>query len=762
MHKQNFVVVTWGLLALLVLLHAGCNQTVGGEHAKAGNVTVERILAEEKADKGNWLAHGRTFNEQRFSPLKQINEQNVGQLGLAWQYKLDVDRGLEATPIVVDGVMYTTGAWSMVYALDARDGKLLWKYDPQVDRTIAAHVCCDVVNRGAAVLDGNVYVATLDGYLDALEAATGKRVWRVDTLTDRTRPYTITGAPRIAGKNIVIGNAGAEFGVRGYVTAYDAKTGKQAWRFFTVPGDPKKPYEAKALEMAAKTWTGDKYWEYGGGGTVWDSMAYDPELNLLYLGVGNGSPWSSYVRSPGGGDNLFLSSIVAVKADTGEYVWHYQTTPGDKYDFTATQHLILADLNLNGQSRKVIMQAPKNGFFYVLDRQTGQFISAEKYVNVTWAKGVDPKTGRVEEDPKVADYSKELKLIMPTPFGGHNWHPMSYSPQTGLVYVPAQDLAFPFLNDPNYKPAKRGFNIGIVGLPDPEAPADVKQMVAGSVGYLLAWNPVTQKAAWKINYKHPLNGGVLSTAGNLVFIGTADGRIVAYSADKGQQVWETSAQTGVIAPPISYAVNGEQYVTVMAGWGGVLGVVGGEIAAAAKQRSVARVLTFKIGGKESLPPLPAAAPIPAPPPLTAAADVVNAGRLLYAKNCGLCHGGAAVSGGVIADLRHLNQTKHDAFLSIVQNGIATQGMPSFGGILKDEEIKAIQAFIIKRAHDEKGTVKQLVPVCGTRSVGAHASRAEVKRKPPEQSYRQQASAREPRALPGASRATGGRVNELFR
>ena len=690
---------------LLLSVYASHLNLASGQTGKAGNITVARIIAEEKADKGNWLAHGRTFNEQRFSPLKQINVQNVKQLGLAWHYKLDDDRGIEASPIVVDGVMYTTGAWSIVYALNARDGKLLWKYDPQVNRAVAVNVCCDVVNRGVAVLEGKVYVATLDGYLDALDAATGKRMWREDTLIDRMRPYSITGAPRIAGKHIVIGNAGGEFGVRGYVTAYDAATGKQAWRFYTVPGDPKKPYESKAMEMAAKTWTGDKYWEYGGGGTVWDSMAYDPELNLLYLGVGNGSPWSAYVRSPGGGDNLFISSIVAVKADTGEYVWHYQTTPGDKYDFTATQHLILADLNIGGQMRKAIMQAPKNGFFYVLDRQTGQFISGEKYVNVTWATGLDPKTGRPIEDPKVADYSQEMKMTMPTPFGGHNWHPMSYSPQTGLVYMPTQDMAFPFLNDPNYQPGKRGLNLAIMWPPDPEDAPTVKQMVAGSVGYLQAWNPVTQKEAWKITYKHPLNGGVLSTAGNLVFIGTTDGRIVAYSADKGQQLWETPAQTGIIAPPIAYAINGEQYVTVMAGWGGVLGIVGGEIAAAAKQRSIARVLTFKLGGKETLPPVPPAAPIPEPPPQTASADVVQSGRLLYAKNCGICHGGAAVSGGMIADLRHLNQDKHAIFVSTVQNGIATRGMPSYAGILKDEEIKAIQAFVIKRAHDAKAAGK---------------------------------------------------------
>ncbi len=698
MSKLKVVVIA----TLLATVISEYRPIASSQTKKTGNVTVARIIAEEKNDQGNWLVHGRTFDEQRFSPLKQINEQNVKQLGLAWHYKLDVDRGVEASPIVVDGVMYTTGAFSIVYAFDAAAGKLLWKYDPQVNREVSTNACCDVVNRGVAVLEGKVYVATLDGYLDALNAVTGKRVWRVDTITDRARPYTITGAPRIAGKNIVIGNAGGEFGVRGYATAYDAKSGKQAWRFFTVPGDPKKPYESKALELAAKTWKGDKYWEYGGGGTVWDSMAYDPELNLLYLGVGNGSPWSSYARSPGGGDNLFLSSIVAVKADTGEYVWHYQTTPGDKYDFTATQHLILAELKLGSATRKVIMQAPKNGFFYVLDRKTGEFISAEKYVNVTWASHVDPKTGRPAEDAAATDYSKEIKLIMPSPFGGHNWHPMSYSPLTGLVYLPTQDMAFPYSNDPNYKPGKRGFNVAQLPIPNPEDEATIKQMVAGSVGYLLAWNPVTQKPAWKVTYKHPLNGGVLSTAGNLVFIGTTDGRVVAYSADQGAQLWEAPAQTGIIAPPVTYMVKGEQYVTVMAGWGGVLGVIGGDIAAAAKVKSVARVLTFKLGGKADLPPLPPDAPIPAPPPLMASGQVIQVGRMLYTAYCSTCHGGAAVGGGVIADLRHLNQNKHEAFVSIVQNGIASKGMPSYAGVLKDDEIKAIQAYVIKRAHDAKG------------------------------------------------------------
>ncbi|WP_414704887.1 PQQ-binding-like beta-propeller repeat protein, partial [Pseudomonas sp.] len=339
--------------------------------AMAAEVDGKRIAAADN-EPGNWMSHGRTYDEQRFSPLTHINDSNVSQLGLAWSYKLDLDRGVEATPIVVDGVMYTTGPFSVVYALDARDGTLLWKYDPQSDRQRAGEACCDAVNRGVAVWQGKVYVGVLDGRLEALDAKTGQRVWSVDTRNDKARSYTITGAPRVVNGKVIIGNGGAEFGVRGYVTAYDAGTGKQAWRFFTVPGDPKLPPEDKAMQIASKTWHGDAFVEQGGGGTAWDSFAYDPELNLLYIGVGNGSTWDPKWRSQAKGDNLFLSSIVAVNADTGEYAWHYQTTPGDAWDFTATQHMILAELPINGKQRKVLMQAPKNGFFYVLDRATGE------------------------------------------------------------------------------------------------------------------------------------------------------------------------------------------------------------------------------------------------------------------------------------------------------------------------------------------------------------------------------------------------------
>jgi quinohemoprotein ethanol dehydrogenase len=671
---------------------------------KPGTVTAGRLATAEKGtgETGNWLSHGRTSSEQRYSTLSQINESNVSQLGLAWSFKLDVDRGTEASPLIDNGVMFTTGAYSIVYALDAKTGKLLWKYDPQVPRVYAAKACCDAVNRGVALWEGRVYVGTLDGYLVALDAASGKVAWKIDTLITRSRAYTITGAPRIADGRIVIGNGGAEFGVRGYVSSYDAKSGKLVWRFFTVPGDPSKPFESKALEMAAKTWSGDQWWVYGGGGTVWDSMAYDSDLKLLYIGVGNGSPWNRTYRSPGGGDNLFLSSIVALKADTGEYVWHYQTTPGDSFDYTATQHLILADLVIAGRTRQVILQAPKNGFFYVLDRRTGELLSAEKYVQVNWASRVDLKTGRPIEDTAVTDYSKEPKLLWPSPYGGHNWQPMAFHPGTKLVYIPAQELPFVMASDPKFTFTKLdNWNTATVAAGIPEDKLGVEGLLAVSGGKLLAWDPVNQRAVWSVDQKHPFNGGILATAGNLVFQGTADGHFVAYSADKGRALWDVDAQTGVIAPPVTFTVDGEQYVTVMAGWGGALGLVGGEVARAAGVRSISRVLTYKLGGKATLPPVTAEPEWPEPPPLTESADVVNTGRALYNQKCIFCHGAAVVGGGVIADLRRLDKDSHASFDQLVRGGSPSKGMPAFGDSITADELRAIHAYIIKRAQDAK-------------------------------------------------------------
>jgi quinohemoprotein ethanol dehydrogenase len=655
-------------------------------------------------DVNQWLVHGRTPYEQRFSPLEQVTRENVRTLGLAWSFDLGSTRGVEATPIVVDGVMYLTGDWSKVFALDALTGKLLWKYDPAVPGEWARWACCDVVNRGVAVSDGAVFVGTLDGRLISLDAKTGAVNWDVLTI-DRTRPYTITGAPRIVKGKVVIGNGGGELGVRGYVTAYDVKTGAQIWRFYTVPGDPSLPFENPALEVAAKTWTGE-WWKVGGGGTAWDGMAYDPALDLLYIGTGNGSPWSRYVRSPGGGDNLYISSILALRPDTGELVWHYQTTPGDNWDYTATQPLILADLEIAGAPRKVLMQAPKNGFFYVLDRETGALISAEPYVAVTWASGVDKQTGRPIETEQSA-YLKESKLMLPGPLGAHNWQPMSFSPKTGLVYVPVHDAPFYFANEGVFKYRPGTWNVGL------DMDGVVRETEASpptNKGELLAWDPVAQKEVWRTNEKGHFNGGVLSTAGGLVFQGAGNGAFRAYDDATGAVLWEVQSQTGIIAAPISYAIGGEQYIAVAAGWGG--GVIAGgldETAAIANHHNDGRVLVFKLGATGVMPENPKRdRTIPPPPALEATAAEIAAGKTIYSQNCIWCHGFSVASSFLVPDLRMMSPERHAAFEDIVLNGaLRGTGMPAWKDTLTQADLAPLRAYIVDEAR--KAYEKQQQP-----------------------------------------------------
>jgi len=662
------------------------------------NVDGARIAAAD-GEPGNWLSHGRTYDEQRYSPLDQINDTNVSGLGLAWHYDFDTNRGLEATPIVVDGVMFTSGSWSRVYALDARSGELLWQYDPQVPPEWAVHACCDVVNRGVALWRGSVFVGTLDGRLVSLDAGTGAVNWTVQT-TDPTKPYTITGAPRVVKGKVIIGNGGAEYGVRGYVSAYDAETGAMAWRFHTVPGNPADGFESPAMERAAQTWTGE-WWQYGGGGTVWDSMAYDPELNLLYVGVGNGSPWNQQIRSPEGGDNLFLSSIVALNPDTGEYVWHYQTTPGETWDYTATQHLMLADLEFNGVPRKVILQAPKNGFFYVLDRESGELISADPYVQITWATHVDPETGRPVE-AEGARYRDGPALVIPAPFGAHNWHPMAFSPDTGLIYIPAQDIPFVYGTDESFTFTPGLWNVGVNPLyaSFPEQPPEVQAQLVDMVkGQIIAWDPVARREVWRVQHALPANGGILATAGNLIFQGNSVGEFAAYRADTGEQLWSTPAQTGVVAPPVAYSIDGEQFVSVLAGWGGAFPLFAGDFAAAAGVRNVSRILTFKLGGEDSLPPLDTPVLVLDPPPRIDDAAAVARGKQLYSDRCMVCHGDGAVGGGVTPDLRYMDATKHQTWMGIVIGGLhQPRGMVSFAGVLDAQDAADIQAFVIERAH----------------------------------------------------------------
>ncbi|MGQ0622385.1 MAG: PQQ-dependent dehydrogenase, methanol/ethanol family [Panacagrimonas sp.] len=709
-------------LALALALPLACAMVYGcgsktedaGKSAQGpaiARVDSARIIASADVEPGNWLSTGRTYNEQRFSPLDKVNVENVAKLGLAWSYKVDVDRGAEATPLVVDGVMYTTGAYSIVYALNARTGELLWKYDPQVPRNKSGNACCDVANRGVAIKDGKVYVGAFDGRLIAIDAKDGAKIWETHTVDEPTRSYSITGAPLMVGNLVLIGNGGAEYNARGYISAYDADTGKLAWRFYTVPGDPKKPDENAAMTLARKTWTGDQYWKQGGGGTVWNSIAYDADAGLIYFGTGNGLSWNKFERGEPDADNLFTSSIVAVKAETGEYVWHYQETPNDNWDYDACANIILADLTLDGKPRKALLHAPKNGFFYVLDRVSGELLSAEKFAPANWATHVDMKTGRPMVDVAAADWSKEPKLVAPGPFGAHNWQPMSFSPKTGLVYIPAQDvraLLAPH-KELGFDNREGVWNLG-GDMPLPEDPKVVAEIAASLKGSLLAWDPVAQKKVWSQEHALMWNGGTLVTAGNLVFQGTADGRVVAYSADKGEKLWESPANSGVMAGPMSYEVDGEQYVSVMAGWGGIFPLFGGAIANYAKVRPEARVLSYKLGGVATLPP-PKNDPVPLPEPqeLKADAKTLAHGAALYIADCAPCHGLNVVGGGLIPDLRYLTPDKHAIFAGIVAGAKSDRGMPSFAGRLSNEDVEAVRQYVIKRSQDLKTELSAAVP-----------------------------------------------------
>lgn len=641
----------------------------------------------------SWLTYGGDYGEQRFSRLEGLDAANVGGLGLAWAFETGTKRGLEATPIVVDGVIYTTGTWSVVYAVDARSGELVWKSDPAVDRSIGGELCCDAVNRGVAVYRGRVYVGVLDGRLRALDAKTGKLDWEVVTV-DQTRPYSITMAPRIVKGKVLIGNGGAELGVRGYVTAYDAETGAQVWRFYTVPGDPDQPFEHAGLEEAAKTWDySAEFWKVGGGGTAWNAIAYDPELDLIYVGTGNGSPWSKHLRSPAGGDNLYLSSILALRPDTGELIWHYQETPGDNWDYTATQDIVLADLEIEGQARKVLMHAPKNGFFYVIDRATGVPISAEAFAEVTWAERIDPETWRPVLVPNL-DYRNEIITIKPSPHGAHNWHPMSFNPMTGLVYIPTQEVPYFFRVDPEFEYKPGAWNLGYDFTVADEFPREEVS------GHLLAWDPVAQKEVWRAQYTGPWNGGTLTTAGNLVFQGTAHGTFVAYRATDGELLWETAAGTGIVAAPVTYELDGEQYVAVMAGWGGAFALAAGDAAAAAGVGdNEGHLLVYKLGGTAKLPVHEAIEKELAAIPADFEAEQVLAGNHQFHRWCGTCHGAGAVSGGVLPDLRKADVGIYDALDSIVLHGaLQGNGMPRFDRWLGSEDVAAIRAYLLtKRA-----------------------------------------------------------------
>jgi quinohemoprotein ethanol dehydrogenase len=702
--KFGIVILAVGFLALLAY-------TSSAREAKSqpasSRVTDAQIVSAD-SQPGNWLTQGRTYNEQRFSPLKEINDYNASRLGLAWYFDLDSRRGQEATPIVADGVMYFSTAWSRVLALNAATGARLWSYDPKVPPQWGARACCDVVNRGVAIWEGKIYFGTLDGRLIALDAATGHEIWQQLTVDTRWR-YTITGAPRIVKGKVIIGNGGGEYGVRGYVSAYDAETGKLAWRFYTVPGDPSKPFEQSILAQAAKTWTGE-WWKNGGGGTVWDSIVYDPALDLLYIGVGNGGPWNEKYRSPQGGANLFTCSVVALKPETGEYIWHYQEVPADDWDYDSDEQMILADIPIDGKTRKVLLHAPKNGFFYVLDRATGALISAKPFTFVNWATGVDMKTGRPIESATARYPQGNSPPIVPGPLGAHSWQPMSYSPLTGLTYIPVNDVGFNYKSEENFEFNDSALNFGIdmvaAGMPqDPK----IKQAILDSIkGRLVAWDPVQQKQAWAVERPGPWNGGTLATAGNLVFEGTAAGQFDAYRADTGEKRWSFDAQTGVMAGPITYTVKGEQYVAILAGWGGVFPLVTGEIAfKSGRVRNLSRMLAFKLDAKRSLPPLPPVEePVLNPPPSTATSAQIHHGGAVYQRFCSGCHGDVTVSGGLLPDLRYSSALTNDRWFKIVRDGAyQSLGMVSFGKEVSQQDAADIREYVIFRANETVGEAK---------------------------------------------------------
>ncbi len=722
--NKSFPIFTVGAIVIvLIYFFYNSKESQGGviedeisspitSSSSVGLIDDKRII-EAEGEPENWIAHGRTYEEQRFSPLTKINKESVSDLGLAWYKDMGTNRALEATPIVVDGIMFFTSTWSRVYAVEAKTGETLWSFDPEVPGEWARKACCDIVNRGVAVYQGKVFFASLDGRLFSLNAETGEKIWEVDTITDRTRAYTITGAPRVAKGKVYIGNGGAEYGVRGYVTAYDTETGEQVWRFFTVPGDPSLGFEDPAMEMAAKTWKGTNWWEFGGGGTVWNSIVYDPDFNNIYLGVGNGSPWTREIRSPGGGDNLFLASIVAVDADTGKYKWHYQTTPEDNWDYTAVQDMALADMEVDGEKKKVLLQAPKNGFFYVIDRSNGKVLRAHPFAAVTWATHVDLETGRPVENPEV-DYSENGSFVLPGPLGAHNWQAMSVDLDAGLVYIPAQENAFFYAIDENYKKTgiyKRNpgrWNMGIEMSSLAQNVLSNLESMPEPGGFLKAFDPLTGETKWSVPIPHYWNGGVLGTAGGLVFQGDALGMFSAYDKETGERLWEFNTYTSMLAPPITFEIDGEQYVSILTGSGGG-DLFGGEplppieIQASLTYNNFGRLLVFKLGGQKELPiPDVRDKTIPEQVLADASNDQIRNGESNYNQYCAVCHGFVVKSAGGLPDLRKMTTGTHDLFNKIVLEGIlGSNGMAGFADVLSEDDVDNIHHYVRARAHEDR-------------------------------------------------------------
>ena len=690
--RRVSVLAATGSMVLLIAASAG---------VVARPATVDLDAGHNRAD---WPLKGKGLSGAYFSPLGDISAANVSKLGFAFEFDDFVVRGrthhgLESNPIMVDGTLYFSGPWGVAYAIDARTGAHKWTFDPQPDGEYARNACCDVVNRGVAVAEGKVFVGALDGHLFALDAKTGKPLWKTDTFYDRKWNYTITGAPFVAGDKVLIGNAGADMGSRGYVSAYDIATGKLAWRFWAVPGE--EPDETPEVAMARKTWPADTRWELGMGGNAWDGLAFDPETNTAFLALGNGGPHPAWLRSKSGkvGDELFLSSIVAVDAATGRMKWYYQTTPGDSWDFAATSPFVLAELNMGGKLRKVLMQAPKNGIFYVLDRDTGELLRADPYTRVNWTSGIDRKTGRPKITP-AADYRNGTSIIFPGATGGHAWQPMAFSPRTGLVYLPVYATGMRYEAEARTKFRPGSINQAMVGeFPPFDRPRDRAQL-AGSApptfeSRLKAWDPVTGKPAWISERMVFITGGTL-VAGDLVFQGATDGYLRAFDARTGRKLLELFVGTAIMAAPIAYKLDGVQYVAVLAGAGGPQGAGFAPDVVAAKRENYERLLVFRLGGsKMPLPPLRTPQPRqPTPPPISASAATLEHGRILFEQNCHRCHmmGGAT---GIYPNLWNISPDTLAAFQEIVHQGaFRYAGMGAFADVLTPADVNAIKAFLV--------------------------------------------------------------------
>jgi quinohemoprotein ethanol dehydrogenase len=680
-----------GLRALLCIALASAAH---GETAPA-NVTAAR-MSKAASEPSQWMTYGGTYDEQRFSRLSQIDRSNVKQLGLAWFADYDTNLRQDGTPLYIDGVIYVSTAWSKVYAFDARSGKQLWQYNPKTPGEWIRNVCCGIVNRGIAAWNGKIYLGTLDGRLVAIDAHTGKEVWSTLTI-DKSKHYSITSPPRVVKGKVLIGESGSEYGVRGYLSAYDAETGKLAWRFYTVPGNPKDGFENEAMKKAAATWSGE-WWKLGGGGTVWDAIVYDEKTDLVFFGTGNGSPWNDRYRDPKTGDNLYLATILALKLSTGEYAWHYQTTPADTWDYDAVSPMVIADLTVDGQKRRVLMQACKNGFFYMLDTATGKLLRATPFTEVNWANGVDMKTGR----PRVIDASRfpvgQPFNLSPGVQGAHGWQGNAFSPETGLLYIPTQHAYFPMVADASFTPNPVGYNLGLdFTAPFTYYTAHPKEK-SGFTAYLQAWDPVTGKQVWKSEEGgQGGTGGALATAGGLVFQGAGNtSEFRAFDAKTGQKLWSTDVQTGMMAPPITYELDGKQYVAAS---------VGGAPTGGYYAPNYSRMLVFAIGGKATLPPAKEYVPPPLnPPPATAAAAIVKTGSERYSSYCAACHGDQGQTRGAnFPDLtRTPLLTSQEGFDQIVLKGVLSErGMASFAEALKPADTAAIRAYIIARANELK-------------------------------------------------------------